>query len=234
MLIPANALSSIVLAAGVCLLLLADLGAQSAAGAAVYKCPSPEGAVTYSDTPCPGGEQMDISLPPPAAPAPGEEAQSPESRAKTAPDTAAPFSGYSAIAILSPGSEQVARDSSGAGDIPVALAITPALRLDLGHAIRAYVDGGPWPGRFSTPQFALSGLDAGTHSLRAVITDASGRQLATSGTISFTLLRTTAESTDGGEAPPDLPYPRPGGDLPYPRPGGDLPYPRPMPRPSPR
>src|SRR5512134_1941403 len=117
----ANAFSSIALASGVCLLLLAALGAHPAAGATVYKCPSPEGGVTYSNTPCPGGERMDISLPPPAA---GEEAQSPESRAQTAPDTAPRFSGYSAIAILSPGSEDVARDASGAGSVPVALAIT--------------------------------------------------------------------------------------------------------------
>lgn len=177
---------------------------------------------------------MEISLPPPPAAAGPEGAPSPESRAKTVPDAAPPFSGYSGIAILSPGSDQVARDPSGAGNVPVTLAISPALRVDLGHTISPYVDGAAWPNQFSSPQFTLSGLDAGTHSLRAAVTDAAGRVLATSGSITFTLLRTSAETPDTGEAPPDLPYPRPGGDLPYPRPGGDLPYPKPMPRPTPR
>ena len=235
---PAHALSSIAPVAGICLLLLATLGSHPAAGATVYKCPSPEGGVTYSDTPCPGGERMDISLPPPAAPATGDEAQSPKSRAKTGPDTAPPFSGYGEIAILSPGSEQVARDSSGSGSVPVALAISPALRTDLDHAIAAYVDGAPWPGRFSSPQFDLTGLDPGSHTLRAAVNDAAGRELATSGTITFYLVRSTNQPDCGAPYRPpcapadeDRPQPKPGGELPYPRPGGDLPYPPPMPRP---
>lgn len=214
------------------LLALAALGIPAAAAGTVYKCPSPEGGVTYSDQPCPGGEKMEIYLPPPAeAPAPGETG---ETGAGTRPD-APPFAGYSEVAILSPGGGEVARDASGGGDLPVALAISPALRLDLGHAVTAYVDGAPWPTRFRGPQFVLSGLNPGTHTLRAAITDAGGRQLAASGTVAFTILRTTTETGEGGEAPPDV-YPRPGGDLPYPRPGGDPPYPRPMPppRPTPR
>lgn len=231
---PANVLPPIARTARLCALLaLAALGIQPAVAETVYKCPSPQGEVTYSDQPCPGGERMDIRLPPPAeAPAAGETA---EPRAGGKPD-APPFAGYSEVSILSPGSSDVARDSTGAGDLPVALAISPALRLDLGHAVTAYVDGAPWPTRFRSPQFVLSGLDPGTHTLRAAITDAGGRQLAASGSVAFTLLRITTETGEGGEAPPDLAYPRPGGDLPYPRPGGDIPYPRPMPlpRPTPR
>ena len=210
------------------LLVLAALGAGPASAAKVYKCPSPEGGVTYSDIPCPGGEPMEIYIPPP--PEPAGAGESAETGAGAKPD-APPFAGYRDVSIVSPGGDEALRDPSGAGSVPVALAISPALRTDLGHAIAAYVDGRPWPGRFSSPQFALSGLDQGAHTLRAAVTDAAGRQLATSGTVSFTLLRTTAELPEEGVAPPDLPYPRPGGELPYPRPGGDPPYPPPMPRP---
>lgn len=239
---PGNRRPSILPAARLwALLALAALGIPAAAAGTVYKCPSPQGEVTYSDQPCPGGEKMEIYLPPPAeAPAPGETAETGGGTRPGAP----PFAGYSDVSIVSPGSEEEARDDSGAGSVPVALAISPALRLDLGHAIAAYVDGAPWPTRFRGPQFTLTGLDPGSHTLRAAVTDAGGRQLAASGTITFYLVRSTIQPDCGAAyrppCPPpdeDRPQPKPGGELLYPRPGGDPPYPRPMPpppRPTPR
>ena len=76
-----------------------------------------------------------------------------------------------------------------------------------------FVDGSAVPGEFDGLVIELSGVERGTHSVRAKITDAAGKTLIESPAVSFTLRQTgLLDSGATGPGPPTpLPRPRPGG-----------------------
>jgi len=205
-----------------------------AVSATVYKCLDEDGRVAYSDTPCPGGVRMEIPtevlVPAPAAPQ------------KPGAGTAA-FAGYSGLAVQNPANEEVIRDNSGEGTVPVVLSVSPDLRADLGHEITVYLDGAAWPQRFRGPQFELNGVKPGTHTLRAAAVGRDGSELFSSATSKFSLLRVTKLTPKGPETeqsgaedqpqfPREPPFPEAGGE---PQPGSeDMPrMPRKPPVPEP-
>lgn len=95
------------------------------------------------------------------------------------------FPGYREIAIASPQDDGVVRNNTGS--VTVQLELDPALQGD--HFVTAYLDGKAVQGRYGSSQVQLTGVDPGTHKLRAKVSDAKGRTLIETSTISFTLLR---------------------------------------------
>lgn len=194
--------------------------------ATVYKCVDEKGGVAYSDTPCPGGVRMEIPTevlvpapPPPPKPAAGE-AERKETGAR-----ASAFPGYSALSLQNPANEEVIRDNSGEGTVPVTISLSPPLRADLGHRISLYLDGAAWPQRFEATQFELTGVGPGSHTLRAAVLGADGSELFSSATTKFSLLRVTKLSPK--LPPPEQPGagepPRVPGEPPLPEPGASQP-----------
>jgi len=97
------------------------------------------------------------------------------------------FTGYRSIRIVQPEANGTVRNNQGV--VQVAIALEPALQE--GHKIKLYLDGGAVTGEFSSPSVELSGVERGTHSLRAVVSNSAGKRLGDSPTVRFTLRRTT-------------------------------------------
>lgn len=161
------------------IILLTVLLLTPAVMAGAYKWVDKDGNVHYSDTPVDGAEP--VQLPPPAtyeAPQlPPRQRAEPGEQAKD--DTKADFA---QLAFVSPRQDQVFWATGG--DIPVYVSIKPGLLPD--HRLNLYFNGvltknSPLPG----PGTTLTGVQRGAHTLRAVILDASGEQLAASETVTF-------------------------------------------------
>lgn len=195
--------------------------------ATVYKCVDDKGRVEYTNVPCPGGVRMEVPtqvlVPTPRVPTkPGAGEAGRDDSGAGAPA----FQGYSGLALRNPANEEVIRDNAGTGTVPVALALSPALRADLGHEIAVYLDGAAWPQRFKGSQFDLTGVGPGTHTLRAAVVASDGSELFSSATSRFSLLRVSKLTPT--EPPPEQPG---AGDQPT-LPGAP-PVPEPMGEPQP-
>jgi hypothetical protein len=195
--------------------------APPAEAATVYKCADARGRVEYSNLPCPGGMRIDV---PTGTAAPGEAPAGSAGAEKSAPlGKKPPFAGYTRFAITSPQGAELVRDNSGSGMVAVVLAIVPQLRSDLGHAIAIFLDGVESGQRFGGPEFMLSGVGEGTHTLRAAAVGPDGSEIISSGTIAFGLLRVTGLTPRGPEAgqPGAEDQPRVPGTPPFPVPMGE-------------
>jgi len=144
----------------------------------VYKVIQPDGTVEFTDSP-PAGEaaqRVEVAplntLPPLVSPRDAFDDQ-PAAPAKAA---------YSEFRITSPKNDSSFWETSGNVNVDVSLA--PSLRS--GDKIEVLLDGRSVGGGRSTA-IALTAMDRGTHSVQAVIKDASGKVLARSNTVSFTL-----------------------------------------------
>lgn len=107
--------------------LLSFLSPAIACAQTVYQCPGQDGPV-FSDTPCPGGKQMDLGSPnviDTNAPPPQQAA------------TQASLSPYTAFTIMSPENEGTVHTNTG--QFAVSLALTPSLQG--GNAISLSLDG---------------------------------------------------------------------------------------------
>lgn len=98
-----------------------------------------------------------------------------------------PFQGYKSIKIEQPEARGTVR--SNEGRVPVGIALEPPMQE--GHRIKVFVDGGAVPGEFDSASFELNRVERGTHTLRAVVSDAGGRRLGDSPSVRFTLQRTS-------------------------------------------
>jgi len=96
------------------------------------------------------------------------------------------FEGYKTIKILQPEADGVVR--SNEGKVPVTIALEPALQQ--GHRVALHVDGKAVQGAFDGLAIELSGIERGTHSVRARVSDADGKLLIESPPVSFTLRQT--------------------------------------------
>jgi len=138
----------------------------------VYKWVDAQGNVTYSDQPHPGAQEIKIDKSPSSA-----------TRSLAALDQADSFR-YSSIQLDAPTNEATIRDNDG--NVKVAVSVVPPLRVERGDRIKLYLDGS-LVADLSAPETVLSGLDQGSHTLQAVVTERDGRVLAGSDPIEFYL-----------------------------------------------
>jgi Domain of unknown function (DUF4124) len=153
----------------------------------VYKIVQPDGTVVYSDQPAPGAQKLDVkpiqTYQPPALPdtSAGAAASPAKAGAKT------PFDGYTKFVISSPVPDATVRDNNGV--VAVTLQIEPALQP--GHKVEIRLDGKAI-GTGRSTSVTLTSVDRGTHTVDAVVMDASGKTLATTPPVTFHLHRATA------------------------------------------
>lgn len=144
------------------------------ATAATYKCVDDQGKTEYSDIPCPGGEEVKLpalsTFDAPAVPQRGPSADE---------DVEEEITNYS-VSITTP--EHESSFWSNEGSVNVNIGVEP--QLGEGDQLILYVDGAP---SLDSPlggnSTTLTGLERGTHSLRAVVQDASGKQLSSSSVV---------------------------------------------------
>jgi hypothetical protein len=145
-----------------------------ATAAETYRWVDKDGVVHYSDQPNPGAERIELN----AAPAPGSVAPGPQPRTSSTP--LVPFT-YTSCGIASPNADQVFLNVR---TVSVSLNILPALQS--GHRITVQMNGRPisdWPAASSG--HLLRDVSRGSYTLQAGIQDANGRQICTSGALTF-------------------------------------------------
>lgn len=144
----------------------------------VYKVIQPDGTVEFTDAPPEGEAAQKIEVPPlnttPPLVSP-RDAFDDQPRAPAQPV-------YSRVRITSPENHTAFWDTSGT--VNVDLSVTPSLRP--GDKIEVMLDGRSVGGGRSTA-IALTEMNRGTHTVQALIKDASGKVLARSNAVSFTL-----------------------------------------------
>jgi hypothetical protein len=104
---------------------------------------------------------------------------------------------YKSMEIVQPAPEGTVR--SNEGKVAVAINLEPALQE--GHRVTLYIDGRAVPGSFDGLGIDLSGVERGTHKLRAEIKDQRGRRLIESSTVSFTLRKVSVLDAAEPEQP---------------------------------
>ena len=165
-------------------LLVCLVTAGPAVAETVYKHTQPDGTVVYSDRPTEGAEE--IRLPEIqfyTAPQMDADALSRGRSREGAEDTG---QGYDSVRIASPADDETVRDNGG--NVSISLSLEPSLRP--GHTIDIRMDGTSI-GRGTGTSVALTNVDRGSHTVQAVILDENGREIASTGTITFHLRRVT-------------------------------------------
>ena len=189
------------------LLVLMMLLLPGLAAAVICKSLEPDGSVSYTDVPA-GECQQRVILPDYSryAPRPIETAPAGASDAQC---TAVKFERYRSIQITTPKNGDVER--SNEGHVTVVVALDPGLQA--GHLVRLSLDGRAVPGDFDSTAIDLSGVERGTHTLRATVMDATGRALIASLPVSFTMRKAglfeseSENRPDPEPATPDEGYP---------------------------
>lgn len=165
------------------LLLMICLVSGYATATEVFRWTDDDGQVHYSDRPHEGAESFQL---PDAQTFSAPAVQRSPSRAEDPEKEDA--STYSTLRIMSPADGNTKWDNPG--DVSVTLGLSP--RLQRGHTVVLSLDGQA-AGSSSTGDltFELTGVERGTHSLRAAVQDASGKTLIESSTVNFTVLKTS-------------------------------------------
>ncbi|MGV6826903.1 MAG: DUF4124 domain-containing protein [bacterium] len=150
-----------------------------------YKWVDQDGVVHYGEDPG-RGEQVEMpglstyaAPKPPKTDKPAEAAAAPGEGSGPAaqPDSFA----YTSINIRSPQMDESIFSNEGLVDVVVAT--EPPLQV--GHKLKIYVDGALYGEPKTSNAFRLTGLNRGTHSLRAVLVDENGATRKQSGMIQF-------------------------------------------------
>jgi hypothetical protein len=178
---------------------LLTLSAFAAGAVELYKWVDKDG-VHYSDQPGPGAEKIEVQGVPKLGTTPVTEA------APTPAADADAFTGYEQFTVSEPADNGIVRDNSGTGAVAVTVALTPALRVDLGHTVRISIAGQTQGG--AATQFSFAGIDRGTHSVSAAVIDQNGSTLRTA-TSTFTLQRTSILQKKPTPTPTPAPAPAP-------------------------
>lgn len=148
--------------------------------AVICKTIDAEGLVSYADVPAAECPQQ-VKLPDYSRYAPR---LLPETAAEEAPAEAVPrFTGYKSIKIVSPEIGGSVRNNQGR--VPVAIALEPELQA--GHRVTLVVDDRPLSTTFDGLAIELSGVQRGSHTLRAAVSDATGKRLIESSAVDFTM-----------------------------------------------
>ena len=169
------------------------------AQAVICKTVEPDGSVSYADvaaSECP----QEVKLPPYSSYAP-RQAQSTPAQDSAVRGAAAPFVRYESIHIVQPAGGGTVRNNEG--KVPVSIALVPPLQEN--HSITLYLDGNAVPGGFDGPAIDLSGVQRGSHTLKAAVFDASGRRLIESSAIRFTMRQSSVYDLPKQPEPPIKP-----------------------------
>lgn len=147
----------------------------------VYKWVDAQGNVLYTDQPRNGAQEVKIARPATSAAQASETVrqQLAALAAVVEPDRSKP----SAVTLSAPANEETIRNNDG--NVTVALRMQPEPRN--GERVRLTLDGGMVDTEVNPPGIVLAGLDQGTHTLQASVTDSSGRVLVRSDMVTFYL-----------------------------------------------
>ena len=166
--------------AGIAVLLFClAIGASPVDARKIYKWVLPDGSITYSDKPQQEGAK-ELKLPPlqtytPApVPASGGAGQ-----AAAGDNTSVP---YEVVKVVSPLPDETIRDNNGT--ISVRLELAPALQP--GHVVEILLDGTAI-GSGSATSASVTNVDRGSHTVAAVVKDASGKVVASAPGVAFHL-----------------------------------------------
>lgn len=160
-------------------LLMVLLTLSGTATAAIYKYVDKDGATRYTDQP-PSKNAKPLDLPPPSTFGSG----TPVDDDSTAPiEAVAANQRYNRVVLIAPAAEQVF--NSGNPTITATAEVDPALQAE--HKVVFLVDGLPFPAQGGGTSAEISGLTRGTHSIQAVIMNASNAIQAQSEAVSIHL-----------------------------------------------
>ena len=159
------------------LLLITGILLAFSGAAEVYRSVDEDGNVVFTDQPSEGAEVIEIDKLQTIKPPPVRDSD-------YAPRQEKPKPAYTEIRITSPENDLAIRENSG--NVSVSISTTPGLRP--GDAVFLYLDGKEFNLGNSTGK-SFTGLDRGTHQLRAVIKSSDGRILLSSKSVTFHLLR---------------------------------------------
>ena len=162
------------------------LAACATAGAEVFRQVGPDGEVSFSDTPAPGAERVNVdpaqtvSLPPVPQRAVGTDQSNGNAKAEKKPALAR-------FAIVEPTNGESIRANNG--KVTVSLSLQPALMP--GYTIDLVVSGGDGEKVYSgaTLNFELSDLPRGEHNVVARLKNGRGEQVVEAGPVTFYVLR---------------------------------------------
>jgi len=167
----------------------------------VYRYVDEQGNVIYTDTPITGAEKIRL-----------DEIQTIDSgdvpEFKYTPPPREVLT-YSKLEIVSPAQDTVLQGEDN--NVSVSGVVEPALNLKAGHYFVLYLDGNE-AASGTSPQFMLTGLERGTHTLNLAIVDQAGSQVISSPGVAFTIYQHSAlhpQSTVGKPPPPPPPPPKP-------------------------
>lgn len=142
----------------------------------VYRTVDEHGNVVFSDVPVEGAEKIRVDEIQTIAP--GEVPKFEYTPPPEVVDT------YSRLEIVSPENDSVIQ--SDVGNVTVSAVLDPALNLRAGHYLVLYLDGKE-AASGTSPQFILSEMERGTHTLNLAVVDQSGSQMISSPAVSFTI-----------------------------------------------
>jgi hypothetical protein len=151
------------------LLLLPVLSLADQGKADIYKSVDSHGNVVYSDIPSIGAEKIT-----PAQISTVDRGPSLTPEQTTTKDEAAkPPTRYIKFSILQPKNDVVIWDSQGS--IPLTMMLEPDLDTENGHGVWVFIDGKAIIKQSISLAPPISGIDRGTHTVRAEIRDSAGK-----------------------------------------------------------
>ncbi len=161
-------------------------------GQTTYTWVDEDGVTHYSDLPFLGADEVELEL------AQGFSAPLPATRAlRRASDESDPVDAYTAFNILQPGQQETLWNV--AGNVEVALHLTPGLRL--GHRLGVYLDGTLTNLGTGGPQFQLTDVARGQHTLQGVVLDADGEEVLRSLPVTFMVQQTSIQNPNNPNVP---------------------------------
>lgn len=173
-------------------LLLVSLFCAAAFGQQAYRWTDENGQVHYSDRPAPGATQIELRGAQGYSPAVQPRAQ--QAAAESSQPTVRE---YTAFNVISPAQQETLWNIGAVLNVQVEL--EPGLQP--GHHLGAYLDGQLIDVRATTTQFQLPDVFRGTHTLQAVVLDASGEELLRSLAVTFMVMQTSLQNPNNPNAP---------------------------------
>ncbi|MDX1433894.1 MAG: DUF4124 domain-containing protein [Gammaproteobacteria bacterium] len=158
------------------------LAVGAAEAGKIVKYTLKNGDVIYSDTPPPeavSGEDVTVE-PLQTFSAPAAPRLEGATSGRDEPEEA----GYEEFKVTSPENDSTIRDNGG--NVRVSLSLSPGLQS--GHSIEIFMDGQAI-GSGSSTSLTLTDVDRGTHTVRATVKDAEGKEVVRSNSVIFHLRR---------------------------------------------
>jgi Domain of unknown function (DUF4124) len=152
--------------------------------ATTYKWVDQNGVTHYSDTPAPGAQVVDLQSAQTFTPS----ASTGTSRAQTATSAAGQQVVQYRLDLWKPENDETLQNTGNT--LTARVRIEPDLQA--GHSIWLYLDGKRVDGLPGTGEsFSLNNVFRGTHTLVAVVTDQTGKQIVSSQTVTFHMHQTS-------------------------------------------